>query len=145
MKLSKPFKIFLIIVACIIVFGFTFQRTTYVGEISCKGRTDISIFGIKIVSQEVAIDAAEYLSFWVGETEERQYTISGRSSLLFGGWVRGTPKGNWFWVKHLKTLEDKGMPHETAIEIAKGLVSDDESIRESAIERIRLESSADRE
>lgn len=117
------------------VFGFAVQKTYSMGVVSCKVKADTKVFGIKISSKITSGEMNEYLESLVGYIEEERYEISSVRS-LFGGWVVGTPQGNWLWLHTLKTYEEKGLAHETAVEIAEKLISDDDTIRQSAIDQI---------
>jgi len=135
MKLSKPFKYFLIFFVFFLILGFAVEKNSYVGVVSCKIRVDTTIFGIEVSSKYKHGEMSKYLESLVGVVDEEQYKVS-RVRSLFGGYVVGTPSGNWMWIKTLKSYEEKGLVHETAIAIAMKLISNDENVRQSAIDQI---------
>ncbi len=137
MKLTKQSKQLLVILFLLIIFGISFQRTSYIEKTSCIVKVDTTLFGIKITSKVLPTDISNYLEALVGKIENKEQYEACKKVSLLEGWSIGTPPGNWLWVRALKICEeDLGMTREMAIEIAKKLISDDILDRDLAIKQI---------
>lgn len=125
--MNKPAKVALAVacavIALAVVLQYGWRRTRYVGEVTCRFRTEITCFGIKVAESEDPSEEAEALKTWVGQVPERKYWICGYDCLI--SMRVGTPQGNWFLVRTLRQQVADGRSLESARRIALGLVSPD--------------------
>ena len=89
------------------------------------------------MSKDETCDMADYLTSLVGEVAPGKYEQCSNTS-LFRSFVVGTPSGNWFHLRHLKKLEENGLPRDTAVMLAQGLISSDEKTRQSTMDEIHM-------